>query len=140
MKCEKIFLSRERNVTLSTYFIENSTELHNGIKRPVVIVCPGGGYGMLTDTEAEAIALKYVAEGFHGAVLRYGIKEHAVMPGPLKDIADAVAYIRCNSDELFVDSEQIYVSGFSAGAHVAASLGVFWNNRELYRSMLMTLS
>jgi acetyl esterase/lipase len=126
-----IELSKERNVTLTTYLIENSQELHNGKTRPMVVVCPGGGYSYLSDREAEPIALKYAAAGFNAAVLRYGINEHAVMPGPLKDIAGAVAYIRDHANEWYVNPEQIFVTGFSAGAHVAASLGVFWNNDEL---------
>jgi acetyl esterase/lipase len=126
-----IELSKERNVTLTTYLIENSQELNNGKLRPMVIVCPGGGYSYLSDREAEPVALKYVAAGFNAAVLRYGIGEHAVMPGPLKDIASAIAYVRGNAKNWYVNSDQIFVTGFSAGAHVAASIGVFWNNEKL---------
>jgi acetyl esterase/lipase len=101
------------------------------MKKPLVVVCPGGGYSYLSDREAEPIALSYAAAGYHAVVLNYGINEHAVMPGPLKDIAMAVAYIREHAEEWHVDSDSIFVSGFSAGAHVAASLSVFWNNNEL---------
>lgn len=131
MKSEKIFISAERNSFIKTYLIENSEELHNGLKRPLVIICPGGGYSFLTDTEGEPIALKYVASGFHAVVLNYGIGQFAEMPGPLKDIADTLAYIRNNADDWYVNKDQIFVSGFSAGAHVAASLGVFWDNEQL---------
>lgn len=131
MISEKIFLSEERNAYMTTYLIENSSELHNGLKRPLVVICPGGGYSFHSDTEGEPIALKYISAGFHAIVLRYGIGEYAAMPGPLKDIADTLAYIRKHSDDWFVNPDQIFVSGFSAGAHVAAALGVFWNNQEL---------
>lgn len=131
MKCKTINLSTDRNVTMDIYIIENSEELHNGLKRPLVIVCPGGGYGFHSDTEGEPIALKYVSSGFHAAVLKYGIGQYASMPGPLCDIADAVCYMREHADELNINSKQIFVSGFSAGAHVAAALGVFFNNDEL---------
>lgn len=131
MICETITLSEKRNVSFKTFLIKNSNELHKDLKRPLVIVCPGGGYSFLTDTEATPIALKYVAAGFHAVVLNYGIGEYAKAPGPVSDIAAAVAYIRAHSDEWYVNSEQIFVSGFSAGAHVAASLGVFWNNPEV---------
>ena len=121
----------ERNVTLTLYTIDNSPEFLTDVKRPAVIICPGGGYSFLSDREGEPIALRYLAAGFHAAVLRYGIKEYAPAPGPLKDIAAAVAYLKSLSVERNIDSENIFVCGFSAGAHVAAQLGVFWDNGEL---------
>ena len=133
MICNDITLSKERNAHFTTYLIENSGELQPGIKRPLVIVCPGGGYSFLSDREGEPVARAFLAAGYHVVVLYYGICEHAVMPGPLRDIAQTIAYIRRHSEEWYVNSEQIYVCGFSAGAHVAASLGVFWNNAELLR-------
>lgn len=131
VRINNIVLSKERNVTLTTYLIEDNEELHHGLKRPMIIICPGGGYFMLSKREAEPIALAYLAAGFHTAVLYYGIGEHAVMPGPVKDIASAVATVRNNANEWFIDTDNIYVSGFSAGGHVAASLGVFWNNSHI---------
>ena len=131
MKKELITLSKERNVTLTCYLIENSCELQNGMTRPMVIICPGGGYSYLSDREADPIAYKYLAAGFHAAVLRYGVGEYAVAPGPLKDAAQAVAYVRDHAKEWLVDHDAVYIEGFSAGGHVACQLGVFWNNAEL---------
>ena len=131
MNKEVVELFPERNVTLTTYLIDDSQEYRPGLKRPVVIICPGGGYAYLSDREADPIAFRYLAAGFHAAVLRYGVNEYAVAPGPLRDIAAAVAYIKRLSNDRNIDGENIYVCGFSAGAHVAAQLGVFWNNSEL---------
>lgn len=143
MNYQNIVLSEERNVTLVTYLLSDSRELQPGIKRPFIVVCPGGGYCFLSDREAELIALQYNAAGFHAAVLSYGINEYAIMPGPFCDLAKAVAYIKEHAEEWFVDENQVFVSGFSAGGHVAAGLSVFWNcpdiipgyenNRELIR-------
>ncbi len=128
---ETITLSKERNVTLTTYLIEDQAEYQQGMTRPIIVICPGGGYAFLSERESEPIALKYVAAGFHAAILRYGINEHAVAPGPLNDLAGAVAYIRDHAKEWFVDPGSVIVMGFSAGAHVAGQLGVFWNKGEL---------
>ena len=128
---EIITLSEERNVTLTVYRLEHSAEYQQEVTRPMVIVCPGGGYCFLSDREGDPVALRYLAAGFHAAVLRYGIGEYAVAPGPLHDIAAAVEYIRKKSDVWYIDPEQIYVAGFSAGAHVACQLGVFWNDPDL---------
>lgn len=131
MKYETIVLSEERNVTLTTYMIEGSAGYQEFIKRPLVLICPGGGYSHLSKREAEPIAMRYLSAGIHAAILLYGIQEHAVAPGPLKDIAQAVAFLRDRVDEYCIDNDSIYVCGFSAGAHVACQLGVFWNNPEL---------
>ena len=131
MQKEIITLSEERNVTLTVYRLEHSAEYQQEIRRPMVIVCPGGGYSYLSDREGDPIALRYLAAGFHAAVLRYGIGEYAVAPGPLKDIASAMEYVRKNAESWYVHPDRIYVTGFSAGAHVACQLGVFWNNAAL---------
>ncbi len=131
MKKDVITLSEERNVNLTLYLLEDSPEYQQGVIRPLILICPGGGYCFLSDREADPIALRYLAAGFHAAVLRYGINEHAVFPGPLKDIAGAMALIRDKADAWCVDPSAIYVCGFSAGGHVACSLGVFWNNPDL---------
>lgn len=129
---ETITLSKERNVSMKTYLIENSQELQNGITRPLVIICPGGGYAFLSDREAEPIALSYVSAGYHAIVLSYGIHEFAKMPGPMNDLADAVCYVRDHAKQWYVNTNQIYVSGFSAGGHVAGCLSVFWNHKDLF--------
>lgn len=62
----------EEPAKLYLYLLEKSPEI--GIdKRPLIFICPGGGYGMTSDREAEAIALQFVAAGFHAAVLRYSV-------------------------------------------------------------------
>lgn len=128
---KKIHINKERNVYMETYFIENNNELKKNIRRPVIIICPGGAYTFHSEKEGERIALHYVANGFHAAVLHYGVGEFAKMPGPVKDVADTVAYLRNNAKKYLINPENVFVSGFSAGAHAAASLGVFWNNPDI---------
>lgn len=131
MIAEKIVLDQERGVVLKVYLHEESKELMIGKKRPLVLICPGGGYSFLSEREGEPIAFKFLQAGYHAAVLLYGIKEYAVAPGPLKDAANAMKYLKDRSEEWAIAEEQVYIAGFSAGAHVAASLGVFWNSEEL---------
>jgi len=128
---ERIIISEKRSAYLDTYFNENYEEFHHSLRRPLIIVCPGGGYSYLSDREGEPIALRFMAAGFNAMVLYYGIGEHAVAPGPLRDIAAAVALARKNADTYHIDPNQIYVCGFSAGGHVAATLGVYWNSDDI---------
>ena len=46
---------------LYTYFLDNSIEMNINRKRPVVVICPGGGYAMTSDREASVKASKVIS-------------------------------------------------------------------------------
>ena len=94
-------------------------------KRPAVIVCPGGAYEHLSPREGEPIALACNGAGFHAFVLQYSIRPMR-FPGALLELSKAVAWVRAHAEEFGIDEHRIVVAGFSAGGHLAASLGVFW--------------
>ena len=58
---------------LYTYILDNSVEMRPNRKRPVIVICPGGGYTMTSDREAEPIAMQYLARGYHAVILRYSV-------------------------------------------------------------------
>ena len=58
---------------IETYFWQESEELYLGQKRPAIVICPGGAYGMTSDREAEAIAVRFMGMGYHAVVLRYSV-------------------------------------------------------------------
>ncbi|MGG5253702.1 alpha/beta hydrolase [Neobacillus sp. SM06] len=127
MLCEKLDIrTKNSEAKLYTYILDNSPEIDRQRKRPMVIICPGGGYAFTSDREAEPVAIKMNAMGFHACVLRYSVRP-AVFPTALAELALAVALIRKNADQWHVDRNKIIVAGFSAGGHLVASLGVFWN-------------
>lgn len=131
MRCERIYLNDNKSAWFDTYLLDNSNELQPDKKRPAVLVCPGGGYQYTSDREAEPIALSFAAMGYHAFVLRYSVDMEAVMPAPVKDIAKAMAYIKDHGDQWYLDSKNVFVAGFSAGGHLATSLGVFWNDSRM---------
>jgi acetyl esterase/lipase len=53
----------------------------------------------------------------------------------LLDVSRAMCLIRENADKWCTDRNEIAICGFSAGGHLAASLGVFWKEKYL-RDML----
>ena len=111
---------------IETFIIKDVTERR--AKRPLVLICPGGGYDYCSPREAEPVALKFNTEGFHAAVLYYTVKEK--FPKALGDLSDAMVCVREHADEWLVDENKIIVCGFSAGGHLACSLGVFWDREE----------
>ncbi|MDO5519282.1 MAG: alpha/beta hydrolase [bacterium] len=131
MICKRIYLTEDKRAYFDTYIQENSVEMGDHKKRPAIVVCPGGGYFFTSDREAEPIALSYAAKGYHAFVLRYSCGEYAAMPAPLNELAKTVYTIREHSEEWNIDPDKIVLTGFSAGAHLAACLGVFWNKKEI---------
>lgn len=124
----------EGTAGLYTYILDNFPEMGMERKRPIVLICPGGGYGRTSNREAEAVVMQFLAAGFHGAVLHYSVSP-VVYPTALLQLAESVAYLRENKERFHIDGDKIMVLGFSAGGHLAASLGVFWERDMLKDSL-----
>lgn len=135
MKCTTLYLWGKDNNNAGTIDqsepILNTYLLDGDKKRGAILICPGGGYGFTSEREAEPIAMQFNAAGFHAFVLHYSVapKKH---PQPLLDVSRAMCILRENADDWLIDSNKITVCGFSAGGHLAASLGVHWDNSYLY--------
>jgi acetyl esterase/lipase len=136
------------DVTLTTYILADSPEMLNGKKRPAVLICPGGAYLNCSDREAEPVALRFAAMGYHAFVLRYStyfagkpspfplprnleVNPNSVHPGPMRDIGKAFLTIRAHANEWLVDTDKIAICGFSAGAHNCAMYSVYWNDQVI---------
>lgn len=87
--------------------------------RPLVIVCPGGGYGALADHEGQPVAAALNEAGFHAAVLHYRLAPDAQHPQMIHDVQRAVRLVRHHAETWGV-SGQVGVLGFSAGGHLAS--------------------
>lgn len=116
--------------SLTTYILDNSKEIDEERTRPLVMICPGGAYRFVSDREAEPIAIRMNAMGFHACVLRYSVYP-AKFPTALVQLAKSVAYVREHAQEWNVNKDKIIVAGFSAGGHLAASLGTMWKEKFL---------
>lgn len=91
--------------------------------RPLILICPGGAYAYTSPREAEAFAMQFLAMGCHAAVLKYSCAP-AVYPTALTELAVSMKLIREHAEKWHVD--KVIVLGCSAGGHLAASMGVFW--------------
>ncbi|MBE7065014.1 MAG: alpha/beta hydrolase [Ruminococcaceae bacterium] len=131
MQIKRIDLSDDGRVYMIAYIGDKSPEMPYMDKRPAVVVCPGGAYYMTSDREAEPIALNYLARGFNAFVVRYSVYPHATFPNSLVDVSRAMKYIRDNAEEFGIYPDKIAVCGFSAGGHLAASIGTLWNDPEV---------
>ncbi|MES2463369.1 MAG: alpha/beta hydrolase [Armatimonadota bacterium] len=88
---------------------------------PAVIICPGGGYGILAmNKEGSEIASWLNSLGITGIVLKYRVPNNR--DGALQDVQRAVRLVRSRSKDWNVDVSRIGVMGFSAGGHLSARL------------------
>ena len=90
-----------------------------------VLICPGGGYSMRAAHEGGAVANAVNAAGWHAFVLQYRVKP-ASFPLSLADAVNAIRTIRAQATTRQIDAGHIAVCGFSAGGHLAASLGTLY--------------
>lgn len=112
---------------LVTYIPDSYPKEHMDRIRPAVLILPGGGYAFTSEREAEPVALEFVRQGVCAFVLYYSVKP-AYFPQALCETLESIRYIREHAKEWYIDENNISVCGFSAGGHLAASAGIFWNN------------
>ncbi len=93
-------------------------------KRPALIVVPGGAYCMVSKREALPVANQFLARGFQAFVLDYVCSPEAVYPEQLKELACAIDYVKKHADEYWVNADEVFVIGFSAGGHLVADLAM----------------
>lgn len=108
------------------YILDTFPEFQEGLRRPFVLLCPGGGYERTSDREGEPIVMKLLSMGYHVGVLHYSCAP-AVYPTALLELARCMELVHCHAEEWAVEESMIFVQGSSAGGHLAASLGVSWN-------------
>ncbi len=100
-------------------------------QRPVVLICPGGCYARVSFREGEPVAMQYLAAGFDACVLQYSVAPEAHFPTQVQEVGEAVRCLRAHAEEWSLDPEKIFIQGFSAGGHLAASYGVYWRQEFL---------
>ena len=106
------------SATCETFFFKDSPEIVIK-KRPLILICPGGGYEFLSDREGESIAFKFNSFGYHAAIINYSIAP-VTYPTQLLEVSAAVKFIKDHAEEYFIDPDRIAIYGASAGGHAAA--------------------
>lgn len=111
-----------------------------------VIICPGGGYqGLAYDWEGTEIAEWFNTKGIAAFVLKYRLpRSRSLAVGhkaPLQDAQRAMKIVRGNADKWNLSKDKIGVMGFSAGGHLASTLGVhFDKDYDNYKDELSSVS
>lgn len=137
MILKKISLdTHNEKVYLDAYIPERM----KGLTRKALLIIPGGAYyGLDKLREGEAIAQAFVPYGYVPFILTYSVRgsSEAVFPTQLIEASKAIKHIKDNAEEYGIDPENVFAAGFSAGGHLAASLGVLWDKEEIYKEIDM---
>ncbi len=116
-------ISNIRNPTLSIFL--PGKEKANGA---AVVICPGGGYGIVAaGHEGYDVAKRFNEMGVAAFVLKYRMPNPKNQPdpsiAPLQDAQQAILLVRKNASKWYVDPLRVGIMGFSAGGHLASTAG-----------------
>lgn len=97
-----------------------------------IVICPGGGYmGLAYDWEGTDIAKWLNSKGIAAFVLKYRMPQAKSVvvshKAPLQDAQRAMRIVRSNAVKWNVKTDQVGVMGFSAGGHLASTLGTHYD-------------
>lgn len=100
-----------------------------------VVICPGGGYaGLAYDWEGTDVARWLNSKGIAGIVLKYRLplSESQIEPhkSPLLDAKRAMRLVRHNAKDWNIDTDKVGIMGFSAGGHLASTLGTHFDKGD----------
>ena len=93
-----------------------------------VVVLPGGGYTKLSDVKEGSDIAKWLNTlGISAFVVKYRLGPRYNQPNQLLDAARAMRTVRSKAKEWGVDANRIAILGFSAGGHLASTLGTHFD-------------
>ncbi|SEW51003.1 alpha/beta hydrolase [Chitinophaga arvensicola] len=101
-----------------------------------VLICPGGAYTwVVLQKEGLDIAAYFQQQGIAAFVLKYRLPDDKIMQdkssGPLQDAQEAMKIIRSRATEWNIDTKRVGIMGFSAGGHLASTVGTHFDRPVL---------
>jgi acetyl esterase/lipase len=122
-------IRRITDVVTPTISVFPAPKAADGKPVPAVLVCPGGGYGLLAiDLEGTEIVQWLNSIGVTAVLLKYRVPGNR--DGAFQDAQRAMSLIRQNAKQWNIAPDRVGVIGFSAGAHLAARLSTGFQKRS----------
>lgn len=111
---------QDRELLLDIYRPSNSGD----IKLPAIIVIRGGGWAQGDKEGFGPVAAALALRGFAAICIEYRASDEATFPAAVLDAKSAIKWVKLNADKYNFKASSIGAIGGSAGAHLAALLGV----------------
>ena len=122
-------ISKVQEPTIEVYLPSKSNATGQAM-----LIFPGGGYHILAyDWEGTDIAKFLNGKGIAGIVVKYRLPSSKTQTEkrnvPLIDAQRAIRIVRSNAKKWNIKENQIGIMGFSAGGHLASTLGTHFNEK-----------
>ena len=121
MRVEQFVLNEARNVVLTAYIQETGGTYRKLVRRPGILVIPGGAYRYVSRREGDPVASCFLQAGYQVMILEYSVGEFAAWPNPLEDYEQAMECVSAHAEEWHLVMDRFAVIGFSAGGHLAGA-------------------
>lgn len=93
-------------------------------KRPLLVWLCGGGFTGMSETAWLPELTYFAKNGYVVASVSYSCEPDTVFPEPEKEVKAAIRYLRAHADDYLIDVNRVVVAGESAGAYLAAFVGL----------------
>ncbi|MDO5004022.1 MAG: alpha/beta hydrolase [Ligilactobacillus salivarius] len=98
-----------------------------------------GLYVNLAKKEADPIALAFLNQGYHVAVVRYRtylkdrktVNSRAHFLGAVHDLMETLRLIHVHQEDWSIANEKVILCGFSAGGHLVGYLAEHWDDNKV---------
>lgn len=134
VECENIIIENDveyaDNLLADLYYDKN----HEG-KKSVVVNIHGGGWMVGDKKWRKGIGLHFAKNGFFTINVNYSLSPMTLYPECVRDIFKVFSFIERVAEKYDLDTSRIYITGDSAGAHLAAVIGAIENNEEVLTRM-----
>ncbi|HYJ10833.1 MAG TPA: alpha/beta hydrolase [Polyangiaceae bacterium] len=120
--------SEHRDVSYDDRFGDSTTMdlyLPSGTSpRPAILMIHGGAWRAGSKQHYHDAAVRMARSGYVAAAINYRLGPAGAYPRGVQDCVCALAYLRAHAGDYGLDPDRVAVTGYSAGGHLAALLGV----------------
>jgi acetyl esterase/lipase len=114
----------EQNMDI--YISQNASSY--GKRNYTIVFLHGGGYYFSDKSQEERYIQPYLKKGLNVVNLNYRLKRG--IPLAMSDLTHALNFLKANNSDYHLNLNNVIVTGFSAGAHIATNVGLAQNNPE----------
>ncbi|NAS31566.1 alpha/beta hydrolase fold domain-containing protein [Flavobacteriaceae bacterium R38] len=111
---------------MDIYLSKEATQLED--KNFTVVFLHGGGYYLSDKSREERYIQPYLKKGLNVVNMNYRLKKG--IPIATEDLTIALNFLKSKSNDYPLNLENIIVTGFSAGAQIASTVGLSQNNSD----------
>jgi len=129
----------EKNVTYNNTLKSSLADLYfkdkTDGKYPVLVNIHGGGF-VAGNKKFRLRYCKDIADcGYFVMNINYGLCPESPFPEFIKECALSLSWLKDNAEKYNLDLNNVYIAGDSAGAYIAAYLGVLQSNPDLRKKL-----